>query len=686
MCGLAITVRDGSVTDIRGDRDDVFTRGHVCPKAAALADMQTDPDRIRTPLIREGSTFREASWDEALDLVVDSLARIRAAHGPNAVGVYLGNPSAHHWGMATHGPNFLGLLKTRNRYSATSVDQLPHQLVTYLMYGHQNLVPVPDLDRTDWMLIVGGNPLVSNGSLASMPAAEDRLRSVQQRGGRVVVLDPRRTETAKMADEHVFVRPGTDAALLLAMVRTILVEGLSRPGRLEPMLDGLGDIPGLLDAFTPTAVQCFTGVAAETTVRLARALAAARSAVVYGRLGVSTQRFGMLSQWAVQLLNVVTGNLDRVGGSMFTTPAVDLVEGPASKPGHFAAWRTRVRGLPEWAGELPAAALAEEILTPGEGRIRAMVTVAGNPVLSTPNGRLLDRGLGTLEFMVSIDIYRNETTRHAHVILPTTPPLEHDHYDLILASFAVRNYSKYSPPVLPKPEGSLDDWEVFSELGERLSRRLGMEPRPRWRPTDILSAALSIGPFGACRGDEALTFDRLRRAEHGVDLGPLVERLPERLQTPSKRICVAPPLCVSDLGRLRAALAEPVPELLLIGRRHLRSNNSWMHNYRRLVKGKSRHELMAHPADLSSRGIADGDRVCLTSRVGEVVVEARASDDLMPGVVSLPHGFGHEGEGVRLSVAQGEPGVSANDLTDQEELDASGVAVVNGVPVELRHA
>jgi anaerobic selenocysteine-containing dehydrogenase len=369
---------------------------------------------------------------------------------------------------------------------------------------------------------------------------------------------------------------------------------------------------------------------------------------------------------------------------MFTTPAVDLVEGPASKPGHFAAWNTRVRGLPEWAGELPAAALAEEILTPGEGRIVAMVTVAGNPVLSTPNGRLLDRALGTLEFMVSIDIYRNETTRHAHVILPTTPPLEHDHYDLILASFAVRNYAKYSPAVLPKPEGSLDDWELFSELGERLARRLGVDPRPRLKPTDILSAALSLGPYGACREDDALTFDKLRGAAHGIDLGPLVARLPERLQTPTKRICLAPPLCASDLARLGAALADPVPDLLLIGRRHLRSNNSWMHNYRRLVKGKTRHELLVHPMDLASRGIANGDRVRLTSRVGEVVVEARASDDLMPGVVSLPHGFGHRGQGVLLSVAQGQPGVSANDLTDQRELDASGVAVVNGVPVELR--
>jgi anaerobic selenocysteine-containing dehydrogenase len=686
MCGLAITVRDGAVADVRGDRADPFTQGHVCPKAAALIDMQTDPDRVRTPLIREGTTFREATWEEALDRVADSIAQIKAEHGANATAVYLGNPSAHHWGMATHGPHFLGLLKTRNRYSATSVDQLPHQLVTYLMYGHQNLVPVPDVDRTAWLLVVGANPLASNGSMASMPAAERRLRAIQARGGRIVVVDPRRTETAKMADEHVFVRPGTDAALLLAMARTLIVDGLARPDRLLPMLDGLDELRSQIDAFTPASVEGFTGVPAGTIVRLAHELAAAPRAVVYGRVGVSTQRFGTLAQWAAQVLNILSGNLDRVGGSMFTTPAVDLVEGPASKPGHFGAWRTRVRGLPEWAGELPVSALAEEILTPGDGRVRALVTVAGNPVLSTPNGRALDRALATLDFMVSVDVYRNETTRHAHVILPTPPPLEHDHYDLILASFAVRNYAKYSRAILPKPEGALEDWEVFTELGERLARRLGVEPRPRITPTDVLAAGLALGPHGACRGPEALTFERLRDAEHGVDLGPLVPRLPERLRTPSKRIAMVPPLCVSDLPRLKASLAASTPDLVLIGRRDVRSNNSWMHNYRRLVKGKTRHELLVHPQDLASRGIVDGDRVRVRSRVGEVVVEARACDDVMPGVVSLPHGFGHQGAGVELAVARAQPGVSANDLTDHGDVDVSGTAVLNGVPVEIEPA
>ena len=683
MCGLAIKVEGHDVTDIRGDRDDPFSRGHICPKAAALVDIQNDPDRLRTPLIREGETFREASWDEALDRVAEAFARIKTEHGANATAAYFGNPSAHHWGMTTHAPHFLGLLRTKSRFSATSVDQLPHQLVTYLMYGHQLLVPIADIDRTDFLLVVGANPLASNGSLMSMPDAEGRVRAVSARGGRVIVIDPRRTETAKIADEHVFIRPGADAAMLLAMVEVLFAESLVHEGRLAPMLDGLDAVREATAGFTPESVEAFTGVSAETTRRIARALASATTGAVYGRLGISTQRFGLLAQWAVQLLNILTGNLDRVGGSMFTTPAVDLVDGPASKPGHFGEWKSRVRGLPEWAGELPAVALAEEILTPGEGKIRALMTIAGNPVLSTPNGRQLDEALASLDFMVALDLYQNETTRHAHVILPTTTPLEHDHYDILLGGFAVRNYAKYSKAVLDKPPGAKHDFEVFTELGERLAVLLGVAPRPRMDPTDVLRVGLAMGPYGGKRGSEALTFEALRDAEHGMDLGALEPRLPERLKTPSGKIMLAPKLCLDDLARLHAAVAETQPGLLLIGRRHVRSNNSWMHNYRRLVKGPTRHELHMHPDDLAARGLTDGSDVRVRSRVGEVTVEVRATEDVMRGVVSLPHGFGHSRPGSVLGVASERPGVSANDLTDERDVDVSGTAVVNGVPVEV---
>lgn len=682
MCGLAIKTEQGVVTDLRGDREDPFSQGHICPKAAALTDIQEDADRIRTPLVREGDTFREASWDEALERVAAAFARIKTEHGANATAGYFGNPSAHHYGMFTHAPHFFGLLKTKNRFSATSVDQLPHQLVTYLMYGHQLLVPVADIDRTDFLLVVGANPLASNGSMMSMPRAEDRLREVLARGGRVIVVDPRRTETAKMASEHIFVRPGTDAALLFAMLHTLFEEERVALGRLEGFVNDLPAVREAVRDFSPERVAAFTGVSAEETRRLARALATARAGAVYGRLGISTQRFGLLAQWAVQLLNVVTGNLDRVGGSMVSTPAVDLIEGPASKPGHFGAWRSRVRGLPEWAGELPVSALAEEILTPGEGQIRALMTVAGNPVLSTPNGRKLDEALASLDFMVSMDIYRNETTRHAHVILPTTTPLEHDHYDLVLSGFAVRNYAKYSEAVLEKPEGALHDHEIFTALGERLAAKLGLSTLPKMEPKHVIALALRMGPYG--RGEDPLTFERLRAAEHGVDLGPLEPRFPERLKTKSGRIELAPELCMQDLPRLREAMSAPADPLVLIGRRHLRSNNSWMHNSRRLMKGQTRHELHMHPEDLAARGLTDGARVRIASRVGDVTVEVKATDDVMRGVVSLPHGFGHAREGTVLSVARERPGVSANDLTDERDLDASGTAVLNGVPVTVQ--
>ncbi len=712
ICGLEFKVQDGRILSIRGDDADPFSRGHVCPKAVALKDIHEDPDRLRKPIRRVGDTWQDIGWEEAFDLVAERLAEIRTRHGHNAIGAYLGNPSVHNYGSLTHAANFLGPLKTRNRFSATSVDQLPHQLVAYWMYGHQLLLPVSDIDRTNYFLVMGANPMASNGSLMTVPDFRSRLKALQARGGRMVVIDPRRTETAAVADEHHFIRPGSDAALLFALLNTLFEEKLANLRQLADFTDGLDAVRAAIAPFTPEAVAGATGIDAATIRRIAREFAAADGAAAYGRIGLSIQPFGALCQWGIQLLNIATGNLDRPGGVLFTTPAVDLVGGPNSKPGHYAVWKSRVSGLPEFGGELPVAALAEEILTPGEGQIRAMVTIAGNPVLSTPNGGQLDRAFASLDFMVSVDLYLNETTRHAHVILPPTCGVEHDQYDLVFHHLAVRNTARYSEPVVPKPDGALHDWEIYTELGQRLAAKLGGKRGLALRPDQVVDLGLRLGPYGRDHGRSpatafvkmkaegllaklglarapALSIEALKAQPHGVDLGPLRPSLPQRLQTKGQRIRCAIPELIGDIPRLQRALLAPRAEgeLRLIGRRHLRSNNSWMHNYERLVKGKPRHQLLMHPQDLAARGLADGQVVRVQSRVGRVEVEVQASEDMMPGVVSLPHGWGHSREGVRLQVARQHAGASINDLTDDRFYDVlSGNAALNGVPVSVEAA
>ncbi|WP_245585167.1 molybdopterin-dependent oxidoreductase [Solimonas flava] len=708
ICGLEIRVRDGRIVSIRGDAHDPLSRGHICPKAVALQDLHEDPDRLRRPQKRIGERWVELGWDEALDEVAERLAAIRRAHGGNAIGVYMGNPSVHNWGIMTHSGAFLGPLKTRSRFSATSVDQLPHQLVSYWLYGHQLLLPVPDIDRSRHILMLGANPMASNGSLWTVPDFRNRLREMQARGGKLVLIDPRRTETAEVADEHHFIRPGADAALLLALLQVLFAENLVRPGRLADFSDGLDEVGRLVAPFTPERASAVTGIAAGEIRRLARELAAADAAAVYGRMGVSTQAHGTLCQWAIAMLNLVTGNLDREGGMMFPQPAMDLIQGPGSKPGHYAAWRSRVRGLPEFGGELPVAALAEEILAPGEGQIRALVTIAGNPVLSTPNGRQLERALGALDFMVAVDCYRNETTRFADFILPPTGALEHDHYDLIFHHFATRNSARYNAPLFAPPEGALHDWQIFVALGRRLrarlrpdagqpllrrlTARLKDELMLRLSPQRLLDQGLKRGPYGR-RAAERLSLRALRAAPHGRDLGPLRAALPRRLCTANRRIAALNDALREELARYDTVLAEQqvraprAGELWLIGRRHVRSNNSWMHNAQRLVKGKPRHQLFMHPDDLAARGLHDGQRVRVRSRVGAIDVEVQASDAIMRGVVSLPHGWGHARPGVQQRIASRHPGASANDLTDERCLDAlSGNAALNGVAVQVEAA
>mgnify|MGYP003411828409 FL=1 len=687
ICGLTIetaTAEDGSVAiqSIKGDPQDSFSRGHICPKAVALQDIQNDPDRLRQPMRRIGSQWQPIGWDEAFALVAERLAAIQTAHGANAVGIYQGNPSVHNYGLMTHSNYFLGLLKTRSRFSATSVDQLPHHLVSMQMYGHGLLLPVPDIDATDFMLVLGGNPLASNGSMMSVPDVEKRLKAIKARGGKLVVVDPRRSETAAIADQHLFIRPGQDAALLIGILNTLFEENLGRASHLP--VSGVEEVRAALSGFSVAAMSERSGIAEAVIRQLARDFAAADKAVCYGRMGVSTQVFGTLCQWLVQLINLVSGNLDRVGGAVCALPALDVVG--ATRGSNFNRWQSRVSGLPEYGGELPVAALAEEMLTPGEGQIRALITVAGNPVSSTPNGRQLDRALQGLEFMVSVDLYINETTRHADLILPSTAPLEHDHYDSSFYNLTVRNVSRFNEAILPKPQGALHDWEIFVGLAKAFAAHTGVDLKPTMAPEQMIDMGLRFGPYGD-KSEHKLSLATLREHPHGVDLGPLSSNLAQRLKTTDQQVQAAPALLIGDLERFAAQAQPSADELLLIGRRHVRSNNSWMHNFHRLVKGKPRHQLLMHPQDLTARGLTDGQRVRVQSRVGVVEVEVASSEEMMPGVVSLPHGWGQGQQGVQMDIATRLPGVSANDLTDERFLDAlSGNAALNGVPVQVAAA
>lgn len=699
VCGIRVETDGNQVLSVRGDDDDPFSRGHICPKAAALRDVHADPDRVTQPLRRVGpDRFVPVSWPEALDEAATRIAEIQKRHGKSAVALYLGNPTVHSYSALVAVPLVGKALGTRARFSATSVDQLPHMLASLTMFGHQLLLPIPDVDRTSFLLVLGANPLVSNGSIMTAPGIGRRLEALRARGGKLVVVDPRKSETAAIADEHLFIRPGGDAFLLLGMLHTLFAEARVDLGRLAALVDGAGldAVRALAERFAPARVAARTGIAAERIAELARQFAAAPSAVCYGRVGVCTQEFGGLAAWLINVLNIVTGNFDRAGGAMLTTPAADLV-GLATRlgeRGHFGVWKSRVRGLPEFGGELPVATLAEEIETPGDGQIRALVTHAGNPVLSTPNGARLSRALGTLDFMVAIDIYRNETTRHAHLILPTSFGLERDHYDLAFYALGVRNAARYVPPALTPPPGVRHDWQVLLDLALRIHARGGgrRDRTLAWMmrglrlagPRRLLDLLLRFGPH-------RLSLKRLAGEPHGIDLGPLEPRLPGVLGTPDRRVALAPAIFVGDVARLERQLDAPAAggdgPLLLIGRRQLRSNNSWMHNVQRLVKGPEACTLLMHPDDAGKRGLADGDRVEVRSRVGAVAVPLALSSDIAVGVVSLPHGWGHGVDGVALRVAQSRAGASINDLTDEERLDAlSGNAGFSGLPVEVRAA
>jgi anaerobic selenocysteine-containing dehydrogenase len=722
-CGLELTA-NGGVSRIRGDAQDVFSHGFVCPKGASLAELHDDPDRLRAPVVRgPDGRFTAVSWDEAFALIDERLGAILAGGDRNAVGVYVGNPAAHGLAATIYGRVLLKALGTRNVFTASTVDQYPKQLAAGLMFGGAATVPVPDLDRARWLLMLGANPLASNGSLMTAPDVRGRLRAMRARGGKLIVVDPRRTRTAREADEWIGIRPGTDALLLMAMVHVLFEEGLATP--VTPVA-GVEEVAELAAALGPEEVAERCGVAAPDIRRLARELAAAEPGCVYGRVGTTTQSFGTVTSWLVDVLNALTGNLDRPGGAMFPRAAAGA-SNTKGEPGRgrgvaLHRWRSRVRGLGEVLGELPVACLAEEIETPGEGQIRALITVAGNPVVSTPNSARLAGALASLGFMVSVDLYVNETTRHADVILPAPSPLERSHYDLALYQFAVRNVANYSPAALDRPAGMPDEWETLLRLAGiaagqgadadvgaldelvalETARREAADARSpvggrdpaelvaacgeRRGPERVLDLLLRCGPYGDGFGArrDGLSLALLEERPHGIDLGPLEPRLPEVLRTPSGQIELAPPPIVADVERLRASLAEPAPETLLIGRRDLRSNNSWMHNLPKLVSGPERCTVWVHPVDASRLGLADGGRARVSSRTGSIELPVEVTDDIVPGVVSIPHGWGHDEAGVELGVARRHAGVNSNILADEELVEAvTGTAVLNGIPVTL---
>jgi anaerobic selenocysteine-containing dehydrogenase len=689
MCGLVIQTEGDKVTDVRGDKDDPLSRGHVCPKAVALQDIHEDPDRLRKPMKRIRTApgeyqHVEIEWSEALDLAADALASTIEKQGIDAIGAYFGNPSVHNYGMLTHQRNLFRHIRTRNRFSATSVDQLPHHLVSLWCFGHMLLHPIPDVDRTHYFLMLGANPLASNGSIWTVPDVRQRLKDLKSRGGKLVVVDPRRTETAELASEHLFIRPGSDAAFLLAMIHVLFRDDLVAPGPLGDFTDGLDEVAAAVSELSPDWAAPLTGIEADDIVRIAHELAEAEAGICYGRMGVSTQAYGALCQWAIQVINVATGHLDKPGGSLFTRPAMDQVVN--TNPGGFGRFASRGRGLPEFNYELPAATMVDEIRTEGEGQIRLMFTGAGNPVLSTPNGRALDEALEEVDFMISVDPALNETTRHADVILPPTSPLEHDHYDIAFHNLAIRNTARYSPAVFDKPEGAMHDWEIFSELGARVAARLNLEPMPTYPPDRMVDAALKSGPYGE-HTDWQLSIDKLKAHPSGIDLGPLEPSCPERLQTPNQRIQLAIPEVLADIERFVKDTDVAGDHYRLIGRRHVRDNNSWMHNHHRLMKGKPRCQLLMHPDDVAKEGWQSGMVVTIESRVGAIDAELAASDEMMPGVVSLPHGYGHGLAGTRGEVASRHAGVSCNDITDEQFVDQlSGNAAVNGVSVRLSAA
>ncbi|MGW3979481.1 molybdopterin oxidoreductase family protein [Streptomyces mirabilis] len=724
-CGLTLTIEGTRVTGARGDRDDVFSKGFICPKGASFGAADGDPDRLRTPLVRTDGELREATWQEAFDAIAEGLGPIVEQYGPHALGIVLGNPNVHTMAGALYPPVLLSALRTHSVFTASTLDQMPKHVSSGLLYGDANAIPVPDLDHTDHLLLIGANPLESNGSLCTAPDFPGKLKALRARGGTLTVIDPRTTRTAKLADRHVTIRPGTDALLLAAMTYVLFEEKLVDLRELAPHVQDVEELATAVRDFTPEAASEACDVDADTIRALARELAAAPTAAVYGRIGSCTVPHGTLASWLVDVLNILTGNLDRPGGALFPQAATDKTPRPAGPGRGFALgrWHSRVSRHPEAKGELPLAALAEEIdtATPEGSPVRALIAIAANPVLSAPDGDRLDKALDSLDFMVSVDPYLNETARHADVVLPPPAPSQSAHHDFAFNTLAVRNQVRYNRPAVPLEPGRMAETEILARLVLAATGMHGADPSavdamvidstlgkavqdphgpvherdPKELATLLtgengperrLDMMLRLGPYGEGFGarPDGLSLEKLLAHPHGIDLGPLRPRLPQPLKTRSGKVELLPAPIVDDLPRLRAALRERPAAIVLVGRRHLRSNNSWMHNVPALTGGTNRCTLHIHPEDAARLGLADGTAVRVKGAGGEVVAPAEVTDTVRRGVVSLPHGWGHDRPGTRMSHAALDPGVNVNQLLDGSLLDPlSGTAVLNGVPVEL---
>ncbi|MCW2550560.1 MAG: anaerobic dehydrogenase, typically selenocysteine-containing [Mycobacterium sp.] len=721
MCGLEIQVADGRVAGIRPNREDTWSRGHICPKGASLGALHEDPDRIRTPMIKVDGQWREVGWNEAFRRCTELLTPVIEKYGIGAVTAYTGNPLAHSFSLARYAGILLGLSGMPITYSPGTVDQWPKNLSSHLMYGGWWSFPVPDIERTDLLVVMGANPAASQGSLLAAPDVMGILGAIRKRG-RVIVIDPVRTATAERADEWLPITPGTDAALLLALAHTLFAEDLVDLGVVEPYLDGVDVVRDVVADWSPDRVAAATGIDAERIRGLARELAATARAVVYGRIGTCNQEFGSLASWLVDVVNILTGHFDVPGGSMFPRPAawsvtVQPIPGLEDGVADFGRYRTRVRGAKEVLGQVPVSCMAEEIATPGEGQLKALITVAGNPVLSTPAGHKLDEVLPSLDAMISIDLWLNETTRHADVILPGSSPLEQPHHDDLILNFAVNSFANYSAPVFAKPDPEApDEWEVLIRLtglctgtpAEDVDVAAiddgffdymcftqgldGAEIRAHYDhggPERTLDLTLRTGPFGDRYGQnpDGLTLEKLKAEPNGINFGPMVSRVPEVLGTADQKIRLAPQYLLDDLPRLARRLVRPPEELVLVSRRHLRSNNSWLHNVPPLMKGRDRCVLLMHRDDAERRGLVSGDVVSVASSGGEIRVPVDVTDAIKPGVVSMPHGWGHGRPGTRMAVANNAPGVNTNVLSPPNFIDEpSGNGALNGIPVTVTAA
>jgi anaerobic selenocysteine-containing dehydrogenase len=721
MCGLEIQVDDGRVSSIRGNRDDSWSHGHLCPKGASLGGLHEDPDRIRHPMIKVNGQWQEVSWEAAFRRCTELLAPVIEKYGISAVTAYTGNPLAHSFSLGRYTGVLLGMSGIPISYSPGTVDQWPKNLSSHLMYGGWWSFPVPDVERTDLLVVMGANPAASQGSLLAAPDVMGIIKGIRQRG-KVIVVDPVRTATAARADEWLPITPGTDAALLLAVAHTLFDEDLVRLGAAEPYVDGLDRIREVASQWSPDRVSAATGIDADRIRGLARELARTARAVVYGRIGLCNQEFGSLASWLVDVINILTGHFDVEGGSMFPRAAawsVTVQPLPGLEGGlpEFGRWQTRVRGAKEVLGQAPVSCMVEEIATPGEGQIKALITVAGNPVLSTPAGHKLDEVLPQLDAMISVDLWLNETTRHADVILPGMSPLEQPHHDDLILQFAINSIANYSAPVFaPDYPGRPEEWEILIRLTglcagtpaedvdvkaiddgffDYMAFTQGLDGatiRAQYEsggPERILDLTLRTGPFGDHYGEhpDGLTLDKLKAQPNGINFGPMIPQLPGILQTPEARIRLAPQYLLDDLPRLARRLTRSPDDLVLVSRRHLRSNNSWLHNVQSLMKGKDRCTLLMHVDDAQQRGVASGDLVTVMSSAGEIDVVVEVTDDIKPGVVSMPHGWGHGKAGTRMSVANGSPGVNTNILSPPQFLDEpSGNGALNGIPVTVTAA